>query len=310
MTMRRDVFLCHTSEDKPGVVRPLAKALREAGITYWYDEAEIQWGDSITEKVNEGLRLSRFVLVVFSEAFISKRWPQRELNAVLNIEASTGQVVVLPLLVGTQEQCQTIKDTYPILNDKAFVSWEIGIPAILTALRGRLSKELIPLATDLALSKTPPTPVAVPNILRKATQRDKDRFLRDAFGEILKYFKAGSLQISRSHPDIEIEVEEIHTYKFVCSIYRHGTVVNRCKIWLGGLGSSDSIAYFAGTFIDINNDNSMNIWLSIDDTGPELGLRKPNIGFDSVRGDFEGVLSSQKAAEYLWLKAAGPLEHS
>ena len=307
MTMRRDVFLCHTSEDKPGVVRPLAKALREDGITYWYDEAEIQWGDSITEKVNEGLHLSRFVLVVLSEAFISKRWPQRELNSVLNIEASTGQVVVLPLLVGTQEQCQTIKDTYPILNDKAFVNWEVGVPAILTALRSRLSKELTP---QTELSKTPPAPVAVPNIPAQVTQRDKDRFLRDAFGEILKYFKAGSLQISDSHPDVEIEVEEIHKYKFVCSIYRHGTVVNRCKIWLGGLGSSDSIAYSAGTTIDINNDNSMNDWLSIDDRRSELSIRKSNMGFEAVHGDFEGLLSPQKAAEYLWLKTTGPLQYS
>ena len=82
----RDVFICHASEDKTTVVRPLTKALTEQGISCWLDEAEIKWGDSITKKVNEGLSISRFVIVILSQAFLSKNWPERELNAALNIE--------------------------------------------------------------------------------------------------------------------------------------------------------------------------------------------------------------------------------
>jgi hypothetical protein len=55
----RDVFICHASENKDDVVRPLVQALSEAGVSCWYDEAEIQWGDSITPKVNEGLTSSK-----------------------------------------------------------------------------------------------------------------------------------------------------------------------------------------------------------------------------------------------------------
>jgi len=51
----RDVFLCHAGEDKDSIVRPLYKAFTDAGISYWYDEAEIPWGHSITQKVNEGV---------------------------------------------------------------------------------------------------------------------------------------------------------------------------------------------------------------------------------------------------------------
>jgi hypothetical protein len=53
----RDIFVCHASEDKGDVVRRLAEAFTAAGVSCWYDEAEIQWGDSITQKVNEGLKL-------------------------------------------------------------------------------------------------------------------------------------------------------------------------------------------------------------------------------------------------------------
>ncbi|MFN9675220.1 MAG: toll/interleukin-1 receptor domain-containing protein [Microcystis sp.] len=81
----KDVFICHASEDKPGVVEPLVDAFEQANISYWYDKAEIKWGDSITKKVNEGLRISHFVIVVISKAFLSKNFPQTELYSTLDL---------------------------------------------------------------------------------------------------------------------------------------------------------------------------------------------------------------------------------
>ena len=101
--MKRDIFICHTSTDKQDVVRPLVTALERSGVSCWLDEKEITWGDSITSRVNEGLRICRFVIVVLSIEFLDKNWPQRELNAVLNIEASSGEVKVLPLLLAMMQ---------------------------------------------------------------------------------------------------------------------------------------------------------------------------------------------------------------
>ena len=36
-----DVFISHASEDKDSVVRPLAHALSDAGLSVWYDEFEL-----------------------------------------------------------------------------------------------------------------------------------------------------------------------------------------------------------------------------------------------------------------------------
>ena len=47
---QRDIFICHASEDKGDIVKPIIEAFEQSGITYWYDEAEIKWGDSITQK--------------------------------------------------------------------------------------------------------------------------------------------------------------------------------------------------------------------------------------------------------------------
>lgn len=135
----KDVFLCHASEDKDSVIRPIVAALNEAGITYWLDEIEVLWGDSLTSKVNEGLRLSRFGVVVLSISFLKKHWPQRELNAVLNLEATTGETKVLPMLIGTAEEQAVILKAFPLLNDKLYVSWNEDASEVVEKLRRRLA---------------------------------------------------------------------------------------------------------------------------------------------------------------------------
>src|SRR6266404_5136319 len=76
-------FLCHASADKETYVRPFAAALTAGGITYWLDEAEVGWGDRITEKINEGLSHSHYVVVFLTEAFLKRKWPQTELGGAL-----------------------------------------------------------------------------------------------------------------------------------------------------------------------------------------------------------------------------------
>ena len=53
-----DVFICHTTEDKADVVRPLATALDDAGLRVWYDEFELRIGDSLRRKIDRGSRLA------------------------------------------------------------------------------------------------------------------------------------------------------------------------------------------------------------------------------------------------------------
>lgn len=53
------IFLSHTSADKP-FVRELKQRLHAHGVTdVWLDEAEIQIGDSLTKKIEEGMKKTR-----------------------------------------------------------------------------------------------------------------------------------------------------------------------------------------------------------------------------------------------------------
>lgn len=126
--MKKDVFICHASEDKAAVVRPLVAELNRAGISCWLDEEQTGWGDSITEKVSKGLQQSRYVIVVLSETFLRKNWPQRELDAMISVEAASGRVRVLPLLVGTITENSRFQEEFPLLADKVFQMWT-GDPA-------------------------------------------------------------------------------------------------------------------------------------------------------------------------------------
>lgn len=120
---RWDVFICHASDDKEDVVAPLYRHLDSVGIRCWYDRGEIMWGDSIVGKINEGLRSSRFVIVVLSSALLKKAWATKEMNAALSQEVDSGETRVLPLMVGTDEDLRQIKAQLVIQRDKRYLRW-------------------------------------------------------------------------------------------------------------------------------------------------------------------------------------------
>ena len=91
-----DVFISYASENREEIVRPLAEALRGLGLSVWYDEFELRLGDSLRRKIDTGLGRSRFGVVVLSEAFFSKEWPQYELDGLVTLEVGGAQGI-LPL---------------------------------------------------------------------------------------------------------------------------------------------------------------------------------------------------------------------
>lgn len=91
-----DVFVSHASEDKAGFVRPFVEALVEKGLSIWYDESTLQIGDSLRRAIENGLRSSTYGIVVLSEAFFNKEWPQRELDGLFAREVN-GEKVILPI---------------------------------------------------------------------------------------------------------------------------------------------------------------------------------------------------------------------
>lgn len=94
-----DVFISHASEDKE-YVGALANRLKEEGFDVWYDTFEISWGDDLRPALDNGLKNSKFGLVVLSFSFLRRKtWTEFELNGLFAKEKNQGKTV-LPIWHG------------------------------------------------------------------------------------------------------------------------------------------------------------------------------------------------------------------
>ena len=90
------VFICHASEDKP-VVRMLAQFIADHGVAVWLDEREIKVGDSIIQKVSQGIESASHLVVVLSTHSVTKPWVTGELSSALMRQLGQRSISVLPL---------------------------------------------------------------------------------------------------------------------------------------------------------------------------------------------------------------------
>lgn len=110
-----DVFISHAAEDKDAVVDPLAHALRERGLSVWYDKFVLRIGDSPRRQIDTGISRSNFGIIVLSPSFFAKEWPQYELDGLVTM-AVTGKQVLLPLWHGISKD--EVVNQSPSLADK------------------------------------------------------------------------------------------------------------------------------------------------------------------------------------------------
>ena len=98
----QQVFISYAANDQ-SVARRVADALRGAGLSVWFDEWVLLPGDSISQRIDEGLQASDLLLVLLSPSSVESRWVQEELNATLSLELRTRGVTVVPALIADCE---------------------------------------------------------------------------------------------------------------------------------------------------------------------------------------------------------------
>lgn len=91
------VFICHSSSDKSHA-RRLAHALAARRIRVWIDEAEIKVGDSLIEKIEDGILCSRNLIVILTQRSVASRWCKEELRLALVRQIGGEDLKVLPAL--------------------------------------------------------------------------------------------------------------------------------------------------------------------------------------------------------------------
>jgi hypothetical protein len=125
-----DVFVCHASEDKEAVVRPLAEALQRLGYAVWYDEFVLKAGDSLRRRIDHGLSASRYGVVVLSTSFFQKNWPQYELDGLVQRENDGGAKVIIPIWHGVD--VKTVAAYSPTLADRVAILSSNGLDSLVS----------------------------------------------------------------------------------------------------------------------------------------------------------------------------------
>ena len=104
----------HKTED---FINEFVKEMRGRGIKPWYDSNEISWGESMREKIDDGLGRTKFGIVILSPDCIAegKYWTKAELNGLFQKESINGRVL-LPIWHNLTKQ--TVINFSPIIADR------------------------------------------------------------------------------------------------------------------------------------------------------------------------------------------------
>ena len=135
-----DVFVCHASEDREAVAGPLAAFLSELGLRVWYDQMELRVGDSLRRKIRTGLKRCRFGVVILSESFFGKHYPESELSGLDQREQDGGKVI-LPVWHGVDEE--DVRRHDPRLADRVALKWQDGIATVVAGLLEVIAPDLL-----------------------------------------------------------------------------------------------------------------------------------------------------------------------
>lgn len=96
--MKPHFFICHDSRDKKSIAKPLYEELTKRGYKVWYDETSLEIGDSLTEKIEYGIKNCNYGIIILSKNFLSnEKWTKFELQSFKIKQIINNKSVILPI---------------------------------------------------------------------------------------------------------------------------------------------------------------------------------------------------------------------
>jgi hypothetical protein len=126
------IFISHSSKDKM-IARKISNILRQNKLEVWLDEAEIRVGESIPDKIAEGIELSDVFCIIISSYSAKSSWVRRELNSFMPKFVSS-KCVIVPCKLDKVDLPSLIADLKYADFTKNF---QTGIEGLLGAVRIR-----------------------------------------------------------------------------------------------------------------------------------------------------------------------------
>ena len=124
MLKKYDVFISHATQDKLESVNDLRNGIMSMGVDVWYDSDSIEWGDSLSDRIDDGLKNCEFGIVVLSKHFFDRPWCEKELHKLAERQELENRKTILPLLLNID--VSTVISKYPFLENIKMIEYKSG----------------------------------------------------------------------------------------------------------------------------------------------------------------------------------------
>jgi hypothetical protein len=108
-TAKPDIFISHSSRDKPAALR-LATTLNFCAVDVWLDDWELEVGQSLMDEIAEAMDESRYIAILITDNYNKTVWTKTEYKKAVSREQKEGRTVMLPLIVGEAEIPDFLED--------------------------------------------------------------------------------------------------------------------------------------------------------------------------------------------------------
>lgn len=313
--MAASVFFSYSHVDEAlrnQVETQLALLKRQGVIETWHDR-RIGAGEEFAGAIEQHVETDDIVLLLVSADFIASDYCyDLEMRRAME-RHEAGEAIVIPVIL---RACDwhgapfgrlnaTPPDGKPITQypdrDQALLEvakavraaagWlgasapqsSVGAPAVVETSEPRFPISAGPRSSNLALAKA-------------FTERDKDRFKRESFEYMARFFENSLGELAVRNDGIEGDFRRIDADRFAAVVYKQGQAVSRCTVFLGDRTFAGGIAYSAS---ETSASNGFNELLTVEADDQFMFLRSMGMAaMDSGRD--AAKLTQEGAAELYW----------
>lgn len=308
-----DFFISYNTADEAWATW-IAYVLEEEGYTTIIQAWDFQPGTNFVLHMQKAASGCPRTIAVLSPAYLASKFAQSEWAASFANDPKGDQQSLVPVMV---EKCSPLGILKPIVHiDIVGADEERARQLLVDGLRsGRRKPFVRPSFPGNVRSSHPPFPAGrrpdsehrptyIPNIRKVVTDVEKRRYMKQAFDKIASDFERSLADLSAAEDSIECEFQRRSAVEFTAEIFFHGKSASSCRMWQGGLFSSDGISYAEGR---LSGDATSEI-LTIAEGG-ELALSAMMGGFyRSEEGIDRKRMNEMQAFQYLWRRFVMPLE--
>lgn len=261
-------FISYAHEDR-AIAHELAFGLQRRGCEVWIDNGELRAGDSLVERLAEGIAEVDFVIAIVSAHSVSSQWCRKELSLAMTQEIDLrgrfGVRRVMPLRVGAVEMP-------PMLRDKFYLE-----------VNGENTGSIVPRLWEDMVGHTA-LPAASPAVELSAVERN--------YEQGRKLYDKGEVELAKRHLH-EASQESHHAAALLLGeiLYAQNELTKAADEWGFAAGSDDEEVAHAAVI----------------DTGRMIALHEFDPEDRAVCGPLGALIGyrDRDEAERLWRAAAG-----